>query len=139
MCKIPYNNEGKYLFKTSSTLFIPCIYGIINNNYQLTIMNLISSIISGNFWYNPKLGIARTLDLCFQPLFGIYMYCNGMSRLYNNIIPISIANLFLMNGLYMYYKSWNEYKKVNRFWFVYHGGFHILMTSACFCVHYSAN
>jgi hypothetical protein len=132
--KITQNNEEKYLFKTSNLLIFPGILGLYRGNYNTSCLNMIACLISGSFWYKPHEGLLRNIDLIFQPIFGTYMYFLGNINS-NNKLYIFIGNSLCFNGLYLYYKSCSEYKKLNRLWYVYHGLFHITMASACIIVH----
>lgn len=135
--KITYYDEEKYLFRTSSLLLIPSIIGLMSKNYNTSYINLVACTISSVFWYYPIKGARRTLDLYFQPIFGTYMYLLGMRNGMIKLPYMITGNLLLTNGLYLYYKSCTEYHKLNRFWYIYHGLFHISMSSACVCVHYA--
>lgn len=132
--KITYNNEEKYLFKTSSALILPSVIGFYRGNYITSIANVLACVISGCFWYNPRLGIRRNVDLFYQPIFGTYMYFLGCYKS-TNIIHLILGNVFCFNGLFLYYKSCDEYRKHNRLWYIYHGLFHISMISSCTMVH----
>tara|TARA_Y100001980_G_C14527476_1_gene303091 strand:- start:418 stop:846 length:429 start_codon:yes stop_codon:yes gene_type:complete len=136
--KITYETEEELLKKTSRIIMLPSIYNLINlqGNGPATFLNIIASLISYNFWKNPRKGFRRNLDLLYQPLFGSYMYFLG--TIYsNNILLLVLGNIFFLTGLSCYNKSCIEYRKYNRFWYIYHGIFHTCMTISCFIVHNS--
>lgn len=133
MNKITYYNEELILQKTSFTLILPTLYGYYIGNYNYATFNLLSCLISGLFWYNPYKGIRRTIDLIYQPVFSSYMLVLG-NTYSNSKLPTFIGNFLFLSGTYLYSKSCESYK-YNRFWYIYHGFFHISMSSACFFAH----
>lgn len=133
---ITYYGEEKYILKSSSTLLIPSLYAYLNGNLILASLNLTSCVVSNIFWYYPIKGLRRNIDIYYQPLFGISMYFLGnMYYKPNNLTTSILGHIFVSTGLYLYYKSCEEYKKYNRFWYIYHTGFHILISSSLLCVH----
>lgn len=134
MDKITNYNEESILQKTSLTLMLPTLYGYYIGNYDVATFNLISCLISGLFWYNPYKGIRRNIDLIYQPLFSSYMLILGNTSSTNRL-SMFIGNSLFLGGTYLYSKSCEAYKIHNRFWHLYHGFFHISMSSACFFAH----
>ncbi len=132
--KITYHDEEKTLLKTSNTLIIPAIVGLYRQYYTPMMFNIISWAVSSCFWSLPHTGMRRNIDLYYQPIFATYMYSLGM---YKSDKPLHkfIGNIFFMNGLYLFYCSSKEYKKINRLWFVYHSYFHLSMATACSIVY----
>uniref|UniRef100_A0A6C0FDL6 Uncharacterized protein n=1 Tax=viral metagenome TaxID=1070528 RepID=A0A6C0FDL6_9ZZZZ len=134
--KITFYDEESYLVKTTSSFLIPSLYGALQGNYFNAGLNTLCFLVSVNFWYYPVRGVRRNIDLYFQPMFGTYMYILG-NFIAKNPRTIPVGNICFLNGLYLYSRSCKEYRKRNRFWFVYHGLFHLSMSSACMAVQMS--
>lgn len=134
MYKITHDNEERLLQKTSATLILPSIYGYCIGNHNIAAFNVMSCLISGLFWYNPYKGFRRNLDLIYQPLFAYYMLILGnTSSAYKP--SMFIGNFLFMSGTYLYRRSCESYKMYNRFWYIYHGLFHISMSTALIFSH----
>ena len=134
--KITFYDEEYWLVKSTSSFLIPSIYGASRGNYIHAGLNTICFLVSVNFWYYPVRGLRRILDLYFQPIFGTYMYVLG-NFIVSNPTAVPIGNVCFLNGLYLYYRSCKEYRRHNRFWYIYHGLFHLSMSSACMAVQMS--
>lgn len=132
--KITYFNEEQYLLRTSNTLIIPALIGMYQANYVPMVHNIVSWVVSRNFWSHPHTGFRRNVDLCYQPFFATYMYALGTFKS-DKLLHKIMGNVFFANGLYLFYRSSIEYKKKNRLWYFYHGLFHLCMTSACSIVY----
>lgn len=138
MVKITFYDEEKYLLTTSSILMLPSIYGYMTGNTTSAVLNTLSCVISSTFWYYPILGMRRNIDLLYQPLFAGYMLFLGNTS-ESNIMYKMIGNGFFLSGTLLYNKSCERYKNGDRFWYIYHGLFHISMTTAALCSYYSMN
>lgn len=134
MNKITYNDEEKHLTNSSLWLLVPAFFGFAKGNMRLSCLNIASCFISKMFWNNPVYGWRRHLDIYYQTFL-----CGGLFALGNYSYvstPYMIAgNLFFSNGLYFFYRSSSEYKKKNRFWYIYHSIFHASMATSCIFVH----
>ena len=127
---IMFNNENKYMMKSSLLFLLPGLYGLKRKEYTCSSLMILGSLISLNYWRDPKPGFRRNLDLYFVrfcvPTFG-----------YNILYSIDTwYNIFLISGIYgigklFFFKASYEYYKKNRFWYIYHLGFH----SFCFFGH----
>lgn len=126
MDKITFYNEEKFMYITSNLFIIPTLYGYYNDYNYLSLFNLFSTLITTKFWHTGKNNIYRKIDLVYQPFHAslFFMYGNMNCR---NIYLLSLGNLFFLNGLCFYRKSYIEHKKYNRFWYFNHLIFHLSM------------
>lgn len=129
MKKITFYDEEKYMYFTSNLFIIPTIYGYYNNYKILSSLNLLSTLITSKFWKTGNNDIYRKIDLIYQPINSslFFMYGNINSNINNSLIT---GNLLFLNGLYYYRKSYLEYYKFNRFWYINHIIFHLSMIGA---------
>ena len=134
MKKITYFDEEYYLVRSSSLIFVPALYGYLSGgNMMAAKYNALSCFISMAFWVRPHYNMRRTIDLYFQPVFATSMFVLG-NYFSDSFIPLLIGNSLFGCGLFLYHRSCWEYKRKNRFWFLYHCAFHSCMSSSCFIV-----
>lgn len=129
MKKITFFGEEKYMYLTSNLFIIPSLYGFYKNFYKLSLLNLLSTIITSNFWRTGKNDIYRKIDLIYQPINAIIFFSYANFNVKNHY-KLTLGNFFFINGLYFFKRSHDEYKKYNRFWYFNHLIFHLSMISA---------
>lgn len=133
MKKITYFGEEHYLVRSSSLLLAPALYGYLFGSTMAAKYNALSCIISTAFWSRPYYDIRRKIDLYFQPVFATSLFLLG-NYFSDSCEPLVIGNTLFGAGLYLYHRSCYEYKRKNRFWFVYHCFFHGCMSISCLIV-----
>lgn len=119
---VMYNGENKYFVGSSLMFMIPGFYGLYHKEYYLAPSLIIGSLISINYWRDPKFGLRRNMD---------YMYVNSIVPYYIMhifLIP-SLSSQALLSSLYtsgalLFKKAYNEYQKKNKYWYMYHLGMH---------------
>jgi len=124
--KITFDDEEKYLVKTSKYLILPSIYGFYHNIHYMPVFGLLGSFISYQFWRKPTLGFRRNLDLIYQPILGTYFFIKG-SFYSQNYYATILGNTSLIISLFYFHQSHEYYKQKNRLWYVKHIIFHSCM------------
>lgn len=134
MSKITYFNEECHLVRSSSLICVPALYGYLSGgNVYAAKYNALSCFISTAFWSRPYYNTRRVVDLCFQPIFATSMFLLG-NYFSDSYVHMFIGNALFGSGLLLYHRSCFEYRRKNRFWFVYHCAFHYCMSSSCLLV-----
>jgi len=124
---IAYWEETKWLVLSSYFFIIPSYYAYINKLYLHSIILLLTSLISVNYWKKATYSWRRNMDLIFSKFSFIVFVSNGIfyvRRLHYVIIGYS-GLIFL---LYFYYLSIKLSELKNNNWYKYHFGFHLIMT-----------
>jgi hypothetical protein len=131
-----YDGENKYFVGSSLLFMIPGFYGLYHKEYYLAPSIIAGSLISMNYWRDPKLGLRRNMD---------FFYVNGIAPYYIMhifLIP-SLTSQLLLSSLYgtgamLFRKAYNEYHKKNRFWYIYHLAMHsMIYTGHSLLLHWS--
>jgi hypothetical protein len=116
----------KYLTLSSLLFLIPAYYAYIHSMYDHTILLILTSLISANYWRKATYSWRRNLDLIFSKIsFGIYIY-NGVkySRSLKELIEGILRLLFMF---YCFFVSGKLFKIKNEDWYKYHFVFHIFI------------
>jgi len=119
--------HSKWLLLSSFLFLIPTVYGLYKELYVWSIMLCITTIISANYWRDACVGWRRDLDLWYAKLMFI-VFCSAMVY-YVDYEPYAIFGytaFFVI--LFMYYKSAQAHYYKYAHWWMYHVGFHILLT-----------
>ena len=116
----------KYLTLSSLLFLIPAYYAYIHDMYYHTVMLILTSLISANYWRKATYSWRRNLDLIFSKIsFAIYIY-NGVK--YSRSIKELIEGILrLMFMWYCFYKSGETIKIKYDEWYKYHVVFHIFI------------
>ena len=128
---VMYNNENICLTFTSVFLILPGIYGLYFNETIFSSLIVMSSIISYNFWINPKYDIYRIIDLVYTRtntlLFLVYnLYLNH--KYYYVLLHIHIIIQLIWTMAYISYLiATTCYDKKYTFWFIFHMSAHFFV------------
>ena len=125
-----YYDENKYMKNTSLMFLVPGLYGLYNNEKFCSSLMIAGSLISLNYWKDPKPGFRRNLDLYFvRSCVGVFGY--KILTSIDNWYKIGLITSLYSLGKIYFFKASTEYYKNNRFWYIYHISFH----SLCFLGH----
>ena len=118
-------NESRWILLSSFFFTIPAIYGFYTELYNFSVVLLLTSLISANYWRDASYSYRRIIDKIFAKIsFSIFFY-NGLY--YVRIFPYVIAGYSgLVVLLYCYYAS-NKYCGHNKIWVKYHMTFHFFI------------
>ena len=130
------HNTGSLVI--SSTFFlVPCIYAFYNGMHFFTVLLILTSGVSGNYWRKATYGWRRTLDLWFSKLSFVIFVANQYMYIWivpPNHIGFSIDNIryyssivCFCNMVYFYYLSEKYYHNKSEQWRTYHFIFHIFV------------
>ena len=116
----------KYITLSSLLFLLPAYYAYTHSMYDHTIMLIITSFISANYWRKATYSWRRNMDLIFSKVsFAIYIY-NGIK--YSHSITDLIESLIrLMIMVYSFRVSGELFKIKDDSWYKYHVVFHILI------------
>jgi hypothetical protein len=116
----------KYLTLSSLLFLIPAYYAYTHSMYDHTIMLILTSFISANYWRKSTYSWRRTLDLIFSKIsFGIYIYYGVKCSTSLKDLIEGILRLILM--IYLFSISCKLFKLKDDSWYKYHFVFHILI------------
>jgi hypothetical protein len=119
--------HSMWLVMSSFFFLIPSIYAYVNNQYFFSILCLVTSLISANYWRNPIDSWRKNLDLVFSKIsFIVFLVPNGI--IYVSYTPYFICgylSLFIL--LYSYYLSGKLFKQQDNDWYKYHMLFHLMV------------
>jgi len=118
--------DSKWLVLSSFYFMIPCIYSFYNKLYSFSLVLLLTSLISANYWRKATYSFRRNLDLCFARISFVIFVSNGI--IYVRSIPFIITGYSgLIMLFYCYYYSDFLFKKQSIYWVNYHMLFHLIM------------
>ena len=120
-----FNDENKYLLKTSKMISLTGLWGIINKEFKLSPVLCIMSLISNKFWQDPKYDIIRFIDVGCVRLFSAYFAYNSFYDIKNPFILGLLPCIYSLGGLYYIYGC-HSHNKRNRMWYMNHTIFHTL-------------
>ena len=119
-------DETKWLILSSLLFIIPAIYSYYNNLYIYTIILILTTIISVNFWRDATYSWRRISDRIFAKLAFVFFFINGI--MYITYLPFIILSYFgLFASFWCYYLS-NKYCGKSSIWWKYHFTFHSIIT-----------
>lgn len=117
--------ESRWLVLTSMASLIPTTYSFQNGLYFLSIVSLISTAVSANYWRKATLSFRRDLDLTLQKMAFFIYFFNGLYYVRGyRLLAFSPGVIFL---LYNYYYSNQYYYEKKREWLNYHIWFHMMV------------
>ena len=120
-------NETKWLVLSSSLFMIPSIYGYYKQLYLHSLLLLLTSLISVNYWKKATYSWRRNVDLVFEKVAFIVFVSNGIIYVrYKPYVITGYSGLILL--AYCYYCSGKLFKMNNSFWWKYRVVFHLIMT-----------
>jgi len=131
-------SQSKYL-TGSSLLFIgPSLYAYNLNQKTISIMTLVTSFASINFWRRADYSWRRDCDLVIARGYAILMTYYG--AIYITTVRESlICYPSLVLYFYCYYKSQEMFNKKDDKWLMYHIATHITITYEQYAVIYTIN
>jgi len=112
------------LMFSTSLFLIPTIFGFQQQHYALSLLSLITTIASLNYWRDPVPGPRKDADLVISKIAGIVYFWYG----YNHLDNIHIRFAGYVNGacmLLFYHASCNTYARCLAHWKYYHMAFHV--------------
>jgi hypothetical protein len=120
-------NHSKWLVLSSGFFVIPSVYSYYIEFYGFSILLLLTSLVSANYWRKATYSWRRTTDLVFAKISFTIFVSNGL--IYVRNIPYIITGYSgLVLLIYCYYLSDTLSKMKNEDWFKYHMLFHLIMT-----------
>ena len=123
--------ETRWIVGSSITFFIPAIY--CRASYTNTILLVVTSIISANFWRKATYSWRRDLDLVYAKFVFTVFVLEGVH--YVRYTPYVIISYPLMSTLiYCYYLSEKYHQIKYPYWYCYHVAFHLMMTCELFMI-----
>jgi hypothetical protein len=126
-------DETKWIVGSSWTFCIPAVYAYTRQFYINSVLLVITSIISANFWRKATYSWRRNLDLVYAKFVFVVFVSQGVY--YVRYIPYFIVSYPLMGTLiYCYYLSEKYHKIKYPYWYRYHVAFHLMMTCELFMI-----
>lgn len=114
-----HDDENKYLTYTSKLLSINGLAGLYFGEKYFSLMILLTSLFSYNFWRKPKYDWRRTIDIYWTrlltPIFFHHSIINIDNYYIKTIIPITYTG-----AIYLFLKAVNMHKNRNRMWYYNH-------------------
>ena len=119
-------DETKWLILSSCLFIIPAIYSYYNNLYIYSLILVLTTIISINFWRDATYSWRRIMDRIFAKIAFMFFFINGI--IYITYFPfIILSYLGLVATIWCYYLS-NKYCGKDSIWWKYHVIFHSIIT-----------
>ena len=120
-----FNDENKYLMKTSKMISLTGLWGIMNKEFKLSPVLCVMSLVSNKYWQQPKNNIIRFIDVSCVRLFSAYFAYNAYYDIKNPFVLGVLPCIYSLGGLY-YILGCNNHRKRNRMWYMDHVIFHTL-------------
>jgi hypothetical protein len=120
---IAHYNETRWIVLSSLFFIIPSIYAFYNKIYFLSLISLLTTIISANYWREATYSWRRDIDIIFAKISFVIYFINGIYyvKLYIRYYP----GIILL--LYFYYLSNKLFLEKNNNWWKYHMVFHMIV------------
>lgn len=119
-------DQTKWLVASSFLFIIPSIYAYYNKLHSYSILILLTSLISANYWRNAVYSWRRNMDIVFANISFIIFASNGI--IYIRYLPYFVTGYGgLCILLYCFYLSNTLHKVGNNNWYKYHFMFHLIM------------
>jgi hypothetical protein len=126
--------SSKLLTKTSFLFLIPGVYAFQHELYYYSLVLLLTTGISFNFWRKPVYGLRRNIDLVYAKLSFVIFFVSGVYyvRIY---LSLYYTLLFLM--LYYFQTAYVLSQKRVYNWYRYHALFHLIVAIEQFLILYA--
>jgi len=126
---IPSKKEGKCLTISSLFFLIPSIYAGIYYIYSLSVLSIITTIISINYWREPKLGWRRDMDLIFAKISFVIYFFYGLHNIQNMILCNNALTLYFSIVMIIVFYNLSNYFWIsnNANWLYFHIIFHMFV------------
>ncbi|NCA21970.1 MAG: hypothetical protein EBS86_12635 [Crocinitomicaceae bacterium] len=128
-------DNGQYIAKFEHTknlvissffFIVPSIYAWYYDANKYSILLLLTTLISANYWRKATYSWRRNTDLVFSKISFAIFFCNGI--VYVKQIQYQIVGYIGIVGvIYCYYQSAFLLAKKNNNWWKYHFAFHFLI------------
>lgn len=119
-------NQSKWLVLSSFFFTIPAYYAHYNALYFYSILLLLTSFVSANYWRKATLSWRRNADLVLAKISFTIFVANGVFYVRRtSYVIIGYTGLFVL--LYCYHLSGKLLKMKNDNWYKYHFLFHFIM------------
>jgi hypothetical protein len=126
MQEIKPSDQYTLIATTISAFLLPSLFLFYKQHYTHSVCNLLSGIGSLCYWSNPRSTMFHTLDIFTSRICTSVYFCTTFYYSYHTSIEHVISTVLLMiQVIYFYAKSSNEYFKGNDSWVIYHAGFHV--------------
>jgi hypothetical protein len=125
--------QTKWLVLSSTSFFIPSIYGYFVEEYLMSYTLFFTALISMNYWRHANYSWRRIVDKIFAKISFIVFFINGVRYVSGNICLINGYTFFILI-IYCYYMSnklgatTNNKLPNNELWWKYHMAFHAFMS-----------
>ena len=121
-----YNDENKYLMRSSLFFLLPGIHGIYRKKYMLSSVLLFGPLVSYKYWSKPRNDIWRNADMiCANLGMGLFIG-NTAWNIHVPAYKYVISSFYLTGGLCYLYGT-HQHKQRNKLWYLYHGAMHAMM------------
>jgi hypothetical protein len=124
---IASRKDASLVLTCSSFLFIiPSVYAYKVGLYYYTLILIITSLVSANYWRNPEHGLRRNLDIMLAKTTFVIFFIDGIYFVKTNIV---LAYLILIAMVYCFFSSGCLSSIRYTKWYYYHASFHFLVMS----------
>lgn len=125
--------ESRWIVLTSFSFMVPSIFAFFHKFYFYSVLLMMTTLISANYWRKATYSWRRNMDLFFAKIsFFIFLY-NGILYVRTPVyIMMGFPGLFVI--VYFYYMSCKNYEKKNNMWVIFHCMFHLLMMGEQFII-----
>jgi len=129
--------QSKWLVASSSLFLIPAIYAYQNKLYVCSLISILTSLFSINYWRKAtNKSWRKQMDLVFSKIsFIIFTYKGVIYVTKGSILITGYSNVLAI--MYFYYLSEKLFAEKNPNWVKYHAIFHLLVTYGQLIVLYS--
>ena len=127
MLRIAPWEQTKWITLSSCLFMIPSYYAYIRQFYIYSIILLITTLVSINYWRDATYSWRRTLDLYVAKLTVTVFVSNGVYSI-RHIPSIIIGYTSVFPLIYCYYLSDKYYKANNPYWVLCHCVFHFVLS-----------
>jgi hypothetical protein len=118
--------QSRWITLSSCLFMIPSYYAYLRELYAYSILLLITSLVSINYWRNATYSWRRTLDMIVAKITVTVFISNGTYYI-RDIPTLIVGYTNLIPLVYCYYLSDKYHKAQNPRWVVYHCGFHFVL------------
>ena len=116
-------DSSKLLTKTSFLFIVSGVYAYQYHLYWYSLVLLLNTILSVNFWRNPVYGFRRNLDIYFAKFSFCVFFINGVyyTKFLNTLYNLLVLQLICF---YIVAQYLSDIKK-DYTWYRYHAIFHV--------------
>ena len=115
-------NETKWIVVSSSLFMIPSILSFYKKLYLLSVLTMLTSIVSINYWRKCSKGLRRNIDLYLSKImfivklyyFTLYATKRTQYIYYSIMYSLAFINYYMAN-------------QKTKYWYIFHILFHIII------------